>query len=360
VTLRAPRDTQLHCDTCGHTTPLTTAGLAAKSMAAHSCTKRLAAAARSAQHQARMANIDRTPKPCLHKVANHQHGTYAAYVLDGCRCLPCNQARSKWERDTTRAKAYGRWNGYVPAERARDHVRSLMDQGMGLKRIVEVSGVAQGVMWKLVYGKTRPDGTRNPSARIRPETEQRLLATKLDLAGGVKVPFVGTRRRLQALVATGWSIGQISARTGLDRQRLDGAINGRDIVQSTADAVNAAYDELWNQAPPQSNQRERIAVSRSRKRAALNGWAPPMAWDDDSIDDPNATPDLGEQRNAPGRKRIHLEDVEFLVDNGHTLRQIAHRLNVQKSAIEHACARSDRRDLLERMKRNEIAQENAA
>lgn len=239
-------------------------------------------------------SVDRTPKPCLHKIANHEHGTYAAYVLDLCRCEPCATANRLYERNRTRQQAYGRWNGYTDAEPARQHVHALMAQGMGLKRIVAVSDVSQGVLWKLMYGKRRPDGSQIPSRRIKPETERRILAVKADLAPAIKVDSTGTRRRLQALIALGWSVGQISKRSGLDRQRLDGALHGRDVIKATRDAVTALYDELWDAPPPETNQRERIAASRSRRRAALNGWVPPLAWDDDTIDDPSATSTLAD------------------------------------------------------------------
>lgn len=111
---------------------------------------------------------DRTPKPCLHKIANHQHGTYACYVLDRCRCRPCADAHAAYNRERVRQQAYGRWDNYVDAEPARRHVRLLMAQGMGLKRIVAVSGVPSGSIWKLLYGKRQPDGTRTPSKQLPP------------------------------------------------------------------------------------------------------------------------------------------------------------------------------------------------
>lgn len=70
--------------------------------------------------------LDRTPKPCLHKQANHQHGTNACYVLDKCRCHPCAHARAAQDDWRRRQQAYGRYDKYVDAAEARRHVRSLM------------------------------------------------------------------------------------------------------------------------------------------------------------------------------------------------------------------------------------------
>lgn len=355
MTLKQPRTTRLTCPDCGHTTPLTTRGMAEYGMRRHSCD---AVKARAAAAQRRLDGLAASgeKRDCQCKRANHQHGTYVAYTIDKCRCRDCRDAASAYERDRQRRHLYGK-TIYVPADPARAHVRDLMAQGMGWKRVAHAAGINDSVVWKLIYG----DPSRNmaPSKRIRPATEQALLAVALDLAPGQKVDPTGTGRRLQALVTLGWSVGQISNHTGLDRQCLDAAIHYRGITARTRDAVTAAYDRLWNQAPPQSNQRERIAYARSVRRANLSGWVPPLAWDDDTIDDPTAAPHV-ERELRPGGKRIHLEDVEFLIDNGLTRDQVAHRLGVHKSALEHAIARDDRHDLLARMTRNAIAQENVA
>jgi len=83
-----------------------------------------------------------------------------------------------------------------------------------------------------------------------------------------------------------------------------------------------------------------------------------MAWDD-NIDTPDALPDLGQVTGKPWQK-VHLEDIEWLVSDGSTLDQIADRLRVVRSTIEHHCARAGRYDLLERMIRNKTVQEHAA
>lgn len=356
VTLKRPRTVQRTCPECGFATALTTAAMADYALRRHSCEHYREVQARAQRRLDRLA-ASGTERPCQHD-GRHPHGDRVRYVIDKCRCRPCRDAASEYQRDLTRRHLYGK-TIYVPADTARAHVRELQAQGMGWKRVARAAGLSASIVWKLLYGD--PSRNQAPSKRIRPATEANLLAVTLDLAPGQKVDPTGTGRRLQALVALGWSVGQISAHTGLERQCLDAAIHGQGIVAATREAVREAYDRLWDQAPPESNQRERIAASRARKRAAANGWVPPLAWDDESIDNPDAEPDLGESpiRRGP-RQRFHIEDVEFLVDHGMTREQIAHRLQVLKSAIEHACARNDRRDLLERMTRNAIAQENVA
>lgn len=263
----------------------------------HSCDRYQRRAAEAIRYVERNAAIDRTPKPCHHKQADHQHGTYACYVLDACKCLPCGTANRTYEADRTRQQAYGRWNGLVDAEPARQHIRALMAQGMGLKRIAAVSGVAHGVLWKLIYGKRKrlksgkPSKRRTPSRRVRPETEARILATKVDLADGARVDGFGAARRVQALVALGWSMAKIAARLGIQRSNFTSFAHGRtDISVAHDKAVRALYAELSMQLPPQESHRDKIAASRSRNLAKALGWLPPLAWDDESLDDPNAGP----------------------------------------------------------------------
>lgn len=236
--------------------------------------------------------IDRTPRPCLHKIANHQHGTYACHVLDKCRCLPCCYARSVYDLNRQKRNAYGRSN-LVDAEPIREHVAALMAAGVGLKTIVARSGISQGAMWKLVYGKNG----NPPSRRVTRANADRLLVLKPDdrtlLADGARVDSTGTRRRLQALACLGWSIGRFSTETGIDRQALDQALTGGEVTARTARSVAAAYDRLWDQPAPATDHREKISVSRTINRAKAAGWASPLAWDDDTIDDPDARPTRG-------------------------------------------------------------------
>lgn len=237
--------------------------------------------------------VDRTPKPCLHKVTNHQHGTRACYTLDCCRCAPCAAASTAYESNRVRQHAYGRWDNLVDAEPARQHIRSLGEQGMGRHRVQLVAGLSEGQLWKLMYGTTKADGSRTPSKRIRREISERILQIQLDPADGALVPAVGATRRVQALVALGWSQARICTALGFRfPTQLTDLVKGR-LTQITVGhdrRVRKAYDRLSMQLPPASNQRERISVSRARNLAKARGWLPPLAWDDEALDDPSAMP----------------------------------------------------------------------
>jgi hypothetical protein len=302
----------------------------------HSCRKREEAMLRHAMAETREALIDRTPKPCLHKVADHQHGTSAAYRLDHCKCIPCARAATAAESTRRRLKAYGRYNKYVPALPVREHVRALMDAGVGLKTIAKRSGVSTGTLSKLIYGVYAPgtyphrgrngkgDLIRPPSRRVLRETAEKLYAIdpawsgSMPLADGAKDP-AGTpaaRQKLQSLVALGWSMSEIGRRLGMAWPR-----NGITVIQGpramthrTVEAANALFEQLCMTPPPETNQRERISAARSRKYAADHDWLPPLALDlDDEAVVEEETPDVDEvaiQRRMGGDRSVRLSKAE--------------------------------------------------
>lgn len=342
------------CD-CGWTGgPYRSPKQAAYALRRHSCDKHRAqvayAALRADQEAERERLIDRTPQPCHHKHADHQHGTYVTYTQDRCRCWPCTEASRAYNAGLRRRNAYGRSN-LIDAEPVRQHVRTLMAAGIGLKQITKATGINGGVLCKLMYGTEATD--YQPSRRIAKHNAATLLAldpadTTL-LADGARTHGTGTRRRLQALAHQGWSISRLAHQLGTDRQRLDSCLRGKDINVVTARAVADLYDQLWDQVPPQGDQRQRIAYTRALKHARDRGWVGPLAWDDDTIDDPAAQPDTGTPETDRRRSTL-LVDLEDLLDVGPwTWPGITTRLGVTRSAIEHACARAGRQDLLARL-----------
>lgn len=246
--------------------------------------------------------IDRTPQPCLHTRTRHEHGTYVAYTLDRCRCVPCSAATSKYNADTARAKAYGTWDSLVDADTARTHVAALRAAGLGLKTIAELAGVSHGALTKLVYGVHG----KPPSRRVSKANHEALLAVPLPsldaYAGGARLDSTGTRRRLQALIALGWSVLRLTRHSGIDRQVLDATLTGRDVTAAHARAVRDLYNDLWDQTPEAATPGEARGITLAKRRAAQMSWAPPMAWDDDTIDDPNALP-------------AHLDDASAETDD---------------------------------------------
>ncbi|MDF2847105.1 MAG: hypothetical protein K0R97_1087 [Oerskovia sp.] len=341
---RQSRGHVAHCSECGWSSRPTTEGLAQRGLRLHSCEKYRRALAASARRRARVAAVDRTPAVCKHKIADHQHGTHAMYVLDACRCDQCSAANSRYESNRLRRNAYGR-SDLVDAGPVRAHIAALSAAGVGLKRITAVSGVSGGSLTKIVYGVSRGDGTRRPrAARVHRATAARILAvTAAHVAAAAEVDATGTRRRLQAVTALGWSVARFSAEFGLDRQALDATLHGRaKVLARTAAAVRRGFDAVGDRRPPETSHREKIAASRARARAAAAGWAPPAAWDPEQLDDPDAAPPTPESWTTPagGRAPLDLDEWSHLVAAGEEPRRAAARCGGSWDAVEKAIART--------------------
>lgn len=91
-----------------------------------------------------------------------------------------------------------------------------------------------------------------------------------------------------------------------------------------------------------TGQREKIAAARARNYAWANGWAPPLAWDDDVIDLPDGKPAEGWHRSSQTtRPAAELaEDAAELAGQGYTLKHAAGRLGVSRYALDKALSRA--------------------
>ena len=203
----------------------------------------------------------------------------------------------------------------------------------------ELAGVSSGSLSKILYGGP---GDRPPSKRVRPQTAEAILAVRPSpehLAPGALVDVTGTRRRAQALVACGWSQARLARELGLTAANFCGMVRRDQVTAATARAVSDLYDRLWNQPPPEHDQRTRIAAARARNHAGRQGWAPPLAWDDDQIDDPDGSPAEGWRRPAriTRRSAALAEDArELMRAQGYSREHAAGRLGVSAAALERA------------------------
>jgi transcriptional regulator with XRE-family HTH domain len=263
------------------------------------------------------------------------HGTQACYTA-GCRRDECRIAHRDKQREERRLKAYGRWESpFTDAEPARKHLLMLSEHGIGLRRSAELAGISHATMTRLIYGE---DGAP-PAERIRFRTEAAIFAVQPSgelVADGVAVPGCGPARRVQALIADGWSQKYIEGRVGMYPGSLAGLLkNGTGTTLGFARKIAALYDELWNTAPSQETATDRRTALRSRRMAERQGWLPWRAWDDESIDDPTAEPDLS-YREA-GRKRkpaVVAAEAREMLRHGAGRAVAAERLGISRGYID--------------------------
>ncbi|MFJ4735259.1 hypothetical protein ACIP6V_23800 [Streptomyces sp. NPDC088770] len=218
------------------------------------------------------------------------HG-YARYRLDGCRCYVCGWAVAQYNDAREHAMRRGTWQPWTDAEPVRVHLRNLQSCGMGLRTVAAASNVDRKRLQAILSG--RPERGTGPQEKVRPELAAAVLAvepTLENLAPNTLISPLGTRRRAHALVAVGWPQHYLAARLGMTDSNYGAMLRRDHVLVRRALAVRAFYDELWN-VDPTEHGATAAGIARARQRAATNGWAPVGAWDDDTIDDPEAFPD---------------------------------------------------------------------
>jgi hypothetical protein len=116
---------------------------------------------------------------------------------------------------------------------------------------------------------------------------------------------LGTRRRVEALMALGWSGQQIADDAGMAQCGVWAIFRRTRCTATVSARIAATYDRLSMRLPTTDTKGQRISVSRTRAHAARRGFAPPLAWN--NIDDPTETPATG--TNAYGRNRYDVDPV---------------------------------------------------
>jgi hypothetical protein len=185
-----------------------------------------------------------------------------------------------WEIAYHRDRAAGR-RRYVPAHDTRARLQDLVHAHVPLRTIARAAGLSDTAVNHIVSGQHK---------RVRRNTAERVAALNLadvyDQASGL-VPSVGAVRRVQALMALGWRKADL-ADQGVPAGQL--VARSRDLIGVTRwRQVREVYDRLsMTPGPSQA----------ARDRAAARGYLPPLAWDEETIDDPRATTQDGEEGEA--------------------------------------------------------------
>lgn len=185
--------------------------------------------------------------------------------------------------------------GFVDAQPVRERLHLLRERGWGWRELSEQVGLTGNGLRLILIGK---------SPTVRVVTRDAVMAIPVPecvVARGAQVSVVGTRRRVQALAVMGWSQRDIAARAGIYQNLLSRAINHDTILASNAAAVAKVFDELHMRQGPSKS---------ARARARNKGWFPPLAWDLESIDDPNAQPSCGESRQVLFTEK--LAELEYM------------------------------------------------
>jgi lambda repressor-like predicted transcriptional regulator len=233
-------------------------------------------------------------------------------------CEPCKRAHALETKRWKYERAHG-LRRVVPADKVRDHVDKLRAAGMSRGSIAHAAGIS----------RTTLDGVyRNPGKGMHITTARKIMAVKgpIWLPVGRNdetfVPRLGSVRRIQALLAIGWTHQAMKAHSGITTAVTLNQ-KGEWITVRTHAAIAAMFDELSMKPGPSE---------LSRRRNTRRGYAPPLAWDEGTIDDPKAKPH-GAEFGSTLKSRVDIAEIIELREQGYTLPQIAERVGVCRETV---------------------------
>ena len=167
---------------------------------------------------------------------------------------------------------------YVDAAPVRAKLRRLVNAQVPLRTLGRVTGLSPTTVRKILDGE-QASVQRATAARV-----SRMSPQDVYLAQSTgHVPRIGAVRRVQALLAMGWPHHALGAA---------GIANSAQIIGATGDLITV---QRWRQV---RDVYDRLSMTpgpspETRGWAAKLGYPPPLAWDEESIDDPSATPQTG-------------------------------------------------------------------
>lgn len=196
-------------------------------------------------------------------------------------------------------------------------------------------GSETGYMRHARFGTEKCVACRRAHAEKRADYRRRRYLHHAPLS----VDATGARRRIHALAAIGWSLAGQSRMLEMGDTAAHKITARKWLHVETAAKVRALYDELSMMPGPSV---------RARREAQRKGWAPPLAYDDDTIDDPHTEPsgvltrdgldEIAVQRASRG-ERVQLsraeraEVVRRLTAAGLSAADIADRLGIAQRSV---------------------------
>ncbi|MYY79704.1 MULTISPECIES: hypothetical protein [unclassified Streptomyces] len=261
-----------------------------------------------------------------------EHGDERRYRR-GCRCKKCRAGANSANLRRRYLRQTGRSTLRSP-NAAADHVLKLRTAGLDDKTIKAQAEVCCDVLYRIM----------RRAGDIHIDTERRILNVPIPAPSGgptrsrAYVDGLGTRRRLQALVAAGWYPAELARRLDKDRENLGQLLNGKRgdrVALYQAEEVRALYAELHGQKP-ENQGLSGYYVQRARQMAAARGWATPDYWDDDDFDNPDFQPaidDLAVKRDdLAAVRRAEIEHLEQFNLSEH---EIANRLGMAYTTVRN-------------------------
>lgn len=213
----------------------------------------------------------------------------------------------------------------VPVGPAQRRVRLLHDRGgMTFKEIAEKARLSMNTVSELHRG-FRTDGPRRAKGgeilKINRTTEEAILSVPPPVICPTSTALVdptGTIRRMQALAVGGFG-ARFIALNGLGHAEANMVwrlMVGKEhashkllkVEIATREKVRDFYDKMAG-ADPRDFGLSNNVIAKTKAWAERNGWAPYTAWDDDTIEDPDAFPEWTGACGTPAGYRVHVREL---------------------------------------------------
>jgi hypothetical protein len=215
-------------------------------------------------------------------------------------------------------------SGIVSAEPARQHILELRATGLSLDSIAYQAGVSRvSTLSPLLAGQR---------TTLRSTTAERVLSVPVpdfpQLDGTYKlIPAIGSQRRVQALMAIGYRAQEIQVMVGLSPPGMSLILNGRNKLIRVELAER--FDQVFRRCELHP-RKDRRAILRAQR----NNWPPPLFWDSDTIDDPDAEPYVPEVIVDEWH-----DDFRELCSMGLSQRHAAERMGIKWSTLQRRLER---------------------
>lgn len=216
--------------------------------------------------------------------------------------------------------------GRVDTTKVIAHINRLEKSGVSQSRTAELSGLPQVTVWSIASGHR---------AFVMASTAAKIFSVPVPAAGwqvaraNALISPVGSRRRVQALMAIGYP-GRVIAEELNVHHRVVAKLSAESQDYVTARVARGVAEVF-----------ERLQMTRgpseiSRQRAARKGWHLPLSWDEDSIDNPDAEPQIPDN-NADA----WFDDYQDLRGFGLNDNQIAERWGILLESLRQRLRRID-------------------
>jgi len=248
-----------------------------------------------------------------------------------CECPDCHGQRRK----LAKRRLYGYYHR-PDGNAAITRIRDWRAQGYSILWIASACDVNKAWVLTVDNGTVTKPG---------PILTAKVLAADIRNGSEGMCSALGSQRRLRSLAVMGWNLNDLRARYGISTAALSRIRNGEavEVWAERYHLIAKAYRELSGTRGPSE---------QGATRARNAGWVPPAAWDDEAIDDPEATPDVGTDVLTPSQR--HAENVADLLahDPYATLHRLADRLGMSANGLHVALTRAGRVDLRDQLSRN--------